>query len=188
MNATNPLLRPRTGPLSRGRMALCIVLGLLTVLNMALIFRFSSEPQEESGDRSEDVTQAVVSVVVPGFDQLSEPQQQAKVEELHPLIRKLAHFSEFALLGFLTGALLLVWRKCRYWICWAGPAAFCLLYAASDEIHQIFTERGPAVTDVLIDFSGSLVGLLVIHAGAWIVCAIRMKRKGDAVCEPPAIT
>lgn len=181
----------RTTAVSRGRKILCAALGVLTLLNMIVIFCFSAEPQEKSGDRSEGITQTVVSVVVDNYEQLTEPQKQEKVQEFHPIIRKLAHFSEFALLGFLTGAFMLTLGKTRYFVCWIAPAAFCLVYAASDEIHQIFTNRGPAVTDVLIDFSGSALGLLLIHAAVLIVCAIRGKRregKGNTVCEPPTTT
>lgn len=37
---------------------------------------------------------------------------------------------------------------------------FCLLYAASDEIHQLFVQgRGAKATDVLIDSIGALIGI-----------------------------
>ncbi len=182
------LLTTPSTPMTKGRIVLCVILSVLILLNMAVIFSFSAESSEESGDRSEGVTQTVVSIVVNDYDKLPLAEQQAKIHEFHPIIRKLAHFSEFALLGFLTGALLLALGKGRYWLSWAIPAAFCLLYAISDEVHQIFTDRGPAVTDVLIDFSGSLTGLLLIHAGVLTVRTIRAKRKGGVPCEPPVTT
>ena len=38
--------------------------------------------------------------------------------------------------------------------------AFCILYAASDELHQLFVDgRGAQVKDVLIDSAGSIVGV-----------------------------
>ena len=39
---------------------------------------------------------------------------------------------------------------------------FCFLYALSDEFHQSFIGgRSPEVTDVLIDFAGSIIGSLI---------------------------
>ena len=38
-----------------------------------------------------------------------------------------------------------------------------LLYAISDEIHQAFIPgRGPLVSDVVIDFSGVMVGMCIV--------------------------
>ena len=40
--------------------------------------------------------------------------------------------------------------------------AIALLYAITDELHQSFTgNRGPKFVDVLIDFSGSVIGVLI---------------------------
>ena len=40
---------------------------------------------------------------------------------------------------------------------------FCLLYAISDEFHQTFVAgRSGQITDVLIDLSGSLAGILLL--------------------------
>ena len=46
---------------------------------------------------------------------------------------------------------------------------FCMLYAATDEFHQLFVPgRGAQVRDVVIDTCGSLIGtavfLLIMHA------------------------
>jgi VanZ family protein len=68
------------------------------------------------------------------------------------VLRKIAHFCEYAILGFL---LVRATRR--------EPVAFALgvLYAASDEIHQHFVPgRHAAVRDVAIDSAGVLVGVL----------------------------
>ncbi len=142
-----------------------ILLSLLVVANMILIFCFSAEPPEESGNRSDGVTDVVVDVVYPDIEERPPEEQQSIFDTWRPLVRKLAHFSEFALLGCLSA-----WLVChiarrlpalrRLWR-WIITALFCLLYAISDEVHQMFTGRGPAVTDVLIDFAGAVTGILV---------------------------
>jgi VanZ family protein len=69
------------------------------------------------------------------------------------VLRKLAHATEFAVLGFLLA------RAAPL------PAAFGLgvLYAVSDEVHQLFVAgRQGAARDVAVDTFGVVVGL-VLH-------------------------
>ena len=180
----NQTIRPEhpTGGQSDVRFAvIAVLLGLLLLANMVVIFLFSAENREESGDRSGRITRAVISVLHPHFDEYP-PQKQADVrEDVHHLVRKLAHFSEFAALGVLSAAFLFHMdsrrRALRGWWKVGISAGFCLAYAASDEIHQIFSGRGPAITDVLIDFSGSVTGIALLSLALWP--ALRHKQRRD---------
>ena len=90
-----------------------------------------------------------------------------RLDSLHYLFRKCGHLSEYAIFA------LLLWRAIyqpqkndpRPWL-WtpAGLAlALVLLYAASDELHQVFVPTRTAhFTDVLIDTSGGAIGLLLL--------------------------
>ena len=158
-----------------------VLLSLCVLANMAMIFCMSAEDRAESGDRSGEIADAVVDVVYPDFEQRPVAEQESIFQKVHKFIRKLAHFSEFALLGFLT-AFLVVHLAARFSrltaiLQWLAPAAFCLAYAASDEIHQMFTERGPAVTDVLLDFAGAMCGILVARVIVWIACTVVCKAR-----------
>ena len=164
------------------RLILCILLGIAILANMVMIFRFSSEDSEASGDRSHGVTEEIVEVVVPNYDQLPTEKQKEIIEEFHLPIRKLAHFSEFGLLGVLTAAFMNALGKGKKWLWWVIPAFFCLLYAISDELHQLFTGRVPAVKDVLIDFCGSLLGVAVINLILLMICHGIRKRKEKRSC------
>ncbi len=165
-----------------------VLLSFCLILNMAWIFRMSDEDTEASGDRSGELTDAVVDVIYPNFSERPIREQESIFQKVHQCIRKLAHFSEFMLLGFLS-ALLIAHLASRFsisaaWLQWSIPALFCLLYAASDEIHQIFTDRGASVTDVLIDFVGAAVGILVARSIVWLIFLVLCKRydrrtKGD---------
>jgi VanZ family protein len=74
------------------------------------------------------------------------------------LLRKLAHLTEYAILG----ALLLRATR-RPWLALALAAA----YAASDEVHQHFVEgRHASPLDVCIDAVGALGGVLAWRAFA----------------------
>ena len=77
------------------------------------------------------------------------------------VIRKLAHFAEYCLLGFFAMLCLRVYTRhfVRH-ISW--PLFFCLFIANLDETLQIFVAgRSSRLTDVWIDFSGVLTGLFV---------------------------
>lgn len=165
------------------RLFLCILIGIAILANMVMIYRFSAEDGEASGDRSHGITEGIVEVVVPNYDQLPPEKQEEKVEEFHVPVRKLAHFCEFGLLGLLTAAFMNALGKGKKWLWWVIPAGFCLLYAISDEVHQMFTERGPAVKDVLIDFSGSLTGIVVTNLILLWICHGIKKRKAKRLCE-----
>ncbi len=161
--------------------ALCIA--LLVVLNMLIIFRFSASGKEESGSTSEGVTRMILRLFYPNFTELNWYSEYLLVSKSHAFIRKAAHFCEFALLGFLSGGLLLFvsgrLKRMRGWMPWVIPAVFTLLYAILDEIHQIFSNRGPRVTDVLIDFWGACCGILLIHGLVLLLSRLRRRENQE---------
>ena len=96
-------------------------------------------------------------------------------------IRKLAHFAEYALLGFW-------WPLClrahgRRPLPAAGwPVLACLLTALTDETLQLFsTGRSGQVSDVWLDFAGALTGfgcgLLALWLGAVLFTRLRSHKK-----------
>lgn len=135
------------------------------VLWMAVIFLFSTQTGEQSGDLSGGLTERLAAVLTPGWETLSAAEQAKRLDIWHLLIRKAAHVTEFAILG---GLLMNAWtrqHRCAGWRQAALAAGCGLLWAASDELHQAFVPgRGPAVTDVLIDFGGVLLGVGLIWA------------------------
>ena len=77
------------------------------------------------------------------------------------LLRKLAHFSEFAALGMLL-TWLMGMREKPFWL----AQIFGSLAACVDETIQCFVPgRGPGLRDVCIDSSGVLTGMIVIYFG-----------------------
>ena len=155
------------------RYVMLVLLGVLILANMSMITSFSLDSKEASGELSHGVTEQVIMMFRPDFADMTPEEQNAMVEKIHLPIRKLAHFSEFCLLGMLCAGLMQILRKFQYWVWWVLPATLCLLYAASDEILQIFVKRGSSVKDVIIDFLGSLVGIALVHG----VCAWVSKRR-----------
>ena len=79
----------------------------------------------------------------------------------HGLLRKVAHFTEFACLGAFLSRFLFLLKKPRLL---ALGGAF--LVACCDETIQRFVpDRGPSFKDVLIDTSGAIVGMIILLVG-----------------------
>lgn len=112
---------------------------------MGVIFLFSAQTGEESGGLSGQVVQWLASYLPLDADSLGY------------MVRKGAHVSEYAILGFLVAWAL---RAST----WAGAALAGLVsvgYAATDEFHQTFVPgRAGQVGDVLIDSIGVAIGVL----------------------------
>lgn len=79
----------------------------------------------------------------------------------HAFVRKLAHFTEFFLLGAeLSGDL---WLERRFSVQHYVNVWFAgELCALCDETIQIFSGRGPSVADVWLDTAGATCGILLL--------------------------
>ena len=84
------------------------------------------------------------------------------IDAIHAAIRKAAHFTEYAVFGWLIARAL---RDARGWQLHHALLAVALAgaYAVSDEVHQIFVPgRTAAVGDVLIDVLGAATAQVLI--------------------------
>ena len=72
------------------------------------------------------------------------------------VVRKIAHVTEFTILGIL---LCVLFKGKAYFSVLAGFAVAFL-----DESIQILSKRGPMISDVWIDCSGVLIGSLIVAA------------------------
>lgn len=133
---------------------------LPAVLLMILIFSFSAAPGERSSELSDGLSYKIVDAAgdLP-FTRWSETEKRELAEKIHTPLRKGAHFSEYALLAVLWVAPLgFFLKKNRI----KTAALICIIYSCTDELHQLFIPgRDGNLTDVLIDTSGALAGLLL---------------------------
>ena len=137
------------------------ILDILILLNLALIWGNSML----TGLDSEAVSGGILALLGRFLPVLL-------TEAGHTLLRKAAHFSEFALLGLLyCGRHRLVKGEAPVHLMGFGLAVACI-----DETIQIFTPgRASSLIDVWIDASGFALGLLLIV----IFHTISNKIKGD---------
>ena len=135
----------------------------LTLCLMVLIFFFSAEDADQSNATSGMVARWFAERFTVGFSEMTAEEQQAEIDSIQFIVRKSAHFLEYTALGFLIRCCMESWagdRRRRG----LGPAGWALgaLYAATDEAHQLLVDgRGGTVTDVLLDSSGVLTGILI---------------------------
>lgn len=132
---------------------------ILTILMMVVIFLFSSQNGEESGALSDKVVAFILSFFKRGFSSFDESVKRDLIDEYSFLVRKLAHFSEYALLGFFFSSYLKTGERRRVFV---PSLVFGVLYSITDEVHQFFLEgRNMSFFDVAVDTSGVLFGTLV---------------------------
>ena len=135
------------------------------------IFCFSAQQGPDSAELSDGVTLFVARLLRPGFDALPMAEKLDYMEKLGHIVRKCAHFSEFALLAFNLACWLRLKRPEKPRAAALPPAwLIATLYAGTDELHQMFVdERGPALLDVGIDSAGAVAGVIVALVGMAIV-------------------
>ena len=131
-----------------------LLIMLAVVFWMAIIFKLSAQPGEQSNLLSTKVTTLIVSLA-----KLFRP--DVNVLSLNHFIRKCAHFLAYLVLGIV---MLFAMKRIGY----TGKKGvvftllLCIGYAITDELHQAFVpERTPKLLDVLIDSSGASLGISI---------------------------
>ena len=139
------------------------ILTVLTFLWVGVIFSFSLQTGEVSGDMSSSILQKMISwAAVEVFEEIG-PITQIQWDFLHLILRKCAHFTEFAILGMLSTFTLFQTKVARKAVLAIG---FCMAIASMDETLQLFVDgRVGSVMDVLIDVAGAGVGVLAVIIG-----------------------
>lgn len=135
---------------------LLILTGLAAAACVAFIWCNSLLPADQSAQAS----QSVLDLFNPLLDLLHVPSAGA-----HHLIRKLAHMSEFALLGLLWSLFLFQIPTLCPVSRLLGTGSLTLTVALIDETIQLFSPgRSSQVIDVWIDFAGACLGALAAWA------------------------
>ena len=150
-----------------------IVFAILTALLLGFIWGNSFMPKNVSASES--------GFLMELLKPLLDPKGRVDDEAFHHYLRKAAHFSEYAALGFcMSGFLLgLNWKYRRLRI----PVTFlaCVLTAGIDETIQVFSDgRGPKLRDVALDSGGAIVGIAVFCLLSMLLS--RLKKRD----HPPA--
>lgn len=145
-----------------------VVWFIITVVWMTVIFCFSAQPADVSADTSLRVGMTIGKMSVPDFSKLPKEEQMDYAKKIEFPVRKMAHATEYAILGcLLTNLCRSFFMKKAYMWSWLMGSA----YAATDEFHQLFVPgRSGQITDVMIDSVGCLTGCLLIYL---ILCIVK---------------
>ena len=136
--------------------------------SLAFIFGNSLLPKEESASVSGGVQGIIESIV-------GEDSPIAEFFRLY--LRKIAHVTEFALLAIEVTLLRFLYDK-RSLSSFLHSLSFGLLVGVTDESLQILTDRGPMVSDVLLDFSG-YAALAFVTEGIIFLTVYTMKKRAE---------
>lgn len=210
------------------------------ILWCTFIFYMSARVAQDSDALSLGFAGRFLHLVVPGFSDMSAADQLALAKSINHPVRKLAHFTEYLVLGILTLNALRLHISCsagalnesttrqtttqptaqtaafptkrpnnstkdvttiestdypatisagtmsrRNLIISILSWAFCILYAASDELHQLFVPgRAGLITDVCIDSAGALLGILLFLAALHLTSRRAKRKQGAASARP----
>lgn len=122
-----------------------IISMLLLLGTFFVIFNFSAQNGEESGSLSNKVTTVIVNKF-PYTKVLSIETKQKLIEHGEPIVRKLAHFSIYTVVGMCIMAFVTTFPlKLRTRL---GISLLVgMIYAVSDEFHQSFVPRQRSVME-----------------------------------------
>ena len=144
-----------------------VLLSLLILFTIGFIWGNSMKTRSES----QSLSLGVLQFIRPLLDAIFSPENVTD-----HLVRKLAHFTEFAVLGaeLMLLSVLLGRRNlssilnCMF----AG-----LIVAVTDETIQLFSSRGSQVIDVVLDFSGVVIGVLALLLLRAVLVGFRNTKK-----------
>ena len=150
------------------KIIMSVVLGILILGCYVMMFRFSADNAGDSSAISSKITKVLMKIYDYFFasgpvDPNAPPTGFNMLEYLEKIVRKVAHFTEFFLLGSLSISLFSLWmnsgKKCMLIVFFQ-----LVISAAFDEIHQFFVPgRYASVSDVILDTIGGMTGVICLY-------------------------
>ncbi len=138
-----------------------ITLIILIIVTLVFIYVRSTKSPEASIEESDKVGDIIAEII---------PPETKPGEYIQTNLRKLAHFTEFFVLG-IEIALYVVFF-------WNNKLAFGLSYPLGillgffDETIQIFVERGAEIKDVWIDFLGYALAVSSVYIAYFVAIKV----------------
>lgn len=129
---------------------------IVLILWMIVIFSFSSADANKSTSTSDKVITTMIEIKDKiTNNETSNNEKEIIVKNSSFYIRKLAHITEYLILGFLMFNLLKQYSVTNIYY----AIGLSILYSCTDEFHQLFISgRSGSIRDVLIDSIGILIG------------------------------
>lgn len=153
-----------------------IIRWVLVAAVYGLIFWFSSQPSDDSSEQSSFIVDLIVKLYFKDIDTMPSGQAAATIDVLTVIVRKFAHFSAFAALGFFA------------YLAFVFISSFALRYLAAiglsaalaglDEFHQTFVEgRAGMFSDVCVDTAGASFGAFIMLVFCVMTAYYKLKKQ-----------
>ena len=126
------------------------------ILWMIVIFSFSSADANKSTGTSDKVITTMIEIKDKiTNNETPNNEKEIIVKNSSFYIRKIAHITEYLILGFLIFNLLKQYSVTNIYY----AIGLSILYSCTDEFHQLFISgRSGSIRDILIDSIGILIG------------------------------
>lgn len=148
----------------------CIIKAVICILWLTFIFYNGTRPGEQSQRVSGGIVNIIQETVYKNNDGGSKTKRFRK---LNYFVRKNAHFFEYLIFGVLFSSFLLEFRFNKITLIFI-LLFFILLFPVIDEFIQSFIQqRTSSVKDVIIDFSGGVIG------GAGFIIMMSLKKESS---------
>ncbi|MBP3444986.1 MAG: VanZ family protein [Bacilli bacterium] len=133
-----------------------IISFIVLILWMIVIFSFSSADANKSTGTSDKVITTMIEIKDKiTNNETPNNEKEIIVKNSSFYIRKIAHITEYLILGFLMFNLLKQYSVTNIYY----AIGLSILYSCTDEFHQLFISgRSGSIRDVLIDSIGILIG------------------------------
>ena len=159
----------------RMKKVITVIAVCLLIAVYIMIFLFSADDAAESSSLSVAVTRKLINLYYHFFSGNNNAVLTVPVvtDDAEAIVRKMAHFTEYMAVGFLSFGISVIWMQRIK----AGIVAVTLqvfLSAGLDEIHQYFVPgRYASFRDVLIDTAGGIAGIMIV----FLMYKIRKRRR-----------
>lgn len=159
----------------RMKKVITVIAVCLLIAVYIMIFLFSADDAAESSSLSVAVTRKLINLYYHFFSGNNNAVLTLPVvtDDAEAIVRKMAHFTEYMAVGFLSFGIAVIWMQRIK----AGIVAVTLqvfLSAGLDEIHQYFVPgRYASFRDVLIDTAGGIAGIMIV----FLMYKIRKRRR-----------
>ena len=133
-----------------------IISFIVLILWMIVIFSFSSADANKSTGTSDKVITTMIEIKDKiTNNETPNNEKEIIVKNSSFYIRKIAHITEYLILGFLIFNLLKQYSVTNIYY----AIGLSILYSCTDEFHQLFISgRSGSIRDILIDSIGILIG------------------------------
>ncbi len=159
------------------RRAAQIIFTLALALWLAFIFGNSLRTGESSSKQSStvvDCIQTAVGWIAP--DSYLATATGAAYQRIHNVVRKIAHFTEFALLGALACGCYFSYTSRRKWA-WIPCVALAIVPVADESLQLFRAGRAFGWGDVVVDCCGGYFGFAVGCLLVFCIKRLRQRRK-----------